>query len=1090
MRNFYVVEEKGRRYAPGPSRSPDRKRPMAHSVRTIAAVEFVRRGLTTWHWLAAFSIALFHTSPAAAATTYNIGSTTMAVTNGDGVCTLAEALLSVQTNATVNECVASGGPYTINLAPGTYMFDTARYVDGNFGKAAFASLAADVTLIGTGPGVTLMRSAGGDNMRFLYGGPFHSTTLVNLTITGFNSSNSAEIAARFGGAIGLVQHTLNLDRVTLTGNSSGFGPGEGDANAIMAFVSQLNIHGSTIADNTAFNTLNSSQIRANQNSTLNMANSTVAGVHIAVNTTLNSTSSLSNVTLSGQLALFDDGAGSTTSIRNAILMSGCQVGGAFTSTNNAGPGSCSSAFPAPSMSSLSDNGGPTRTFIPRLPSNVKDAAPGCAYLSVGANPLFANGAAITVDQRGFARDANCDLGAVETMTLSPASLPGATFGTPYSATLSQTGGAAPVTYSVTSGALPAGLSLNPGTGEIAGTPSAAGNSSPLITVTDSAGFKTNILYSFSVARANQTLTFNTQIPTTRPFAASGTFAINPLATASSGLAPTYVSLTTGVCQLSGTTVTMLSAGTCTIRASQNGNSNYNAAATVNQSIAISQGPQTLTFGAQPAQTFTAGGTFTVSVPATSTSGLAPIYSSLSPAVCTVAGSTVTLVSAGTCTLAADQPGNANYLAAPQVTTTVTINPGVQLISFAAPAPKVLGELPFSVSATGGASSSPVIFTSLTPTVCTAGGINGSLISLLLSGTCTLRASQAGDANYAAAPSVDRSFMVGSGSSSVTLESSLNPSPYRSPVTFTARISGVVPSGVVRFVNGSVSMCEVPVSNAAATCTVSDLMEDAHNIRAYYLGDANNLGAFSAELIQIVSRVGRRQGAWWGGPAENGWGLSIIEHGSTLVAGWYFYDASGQPTWLTLNGCQFDVSGNRCTGVLSRSEATWFGAYQADRFRSQPVGSASLAFDDQGGLFTYVVDGVAGSKRIQRMELGGNPYAPFDYTDVWWGGVAENGWGVSAHVAGQSLTGIWYTYNTAGQPTWFLFNNGLQLNPRAFRSTLYRTRGSPMNQAYNPALFSATAAGELYFDFDDVRRGTMTYQVDGVLQFKPFLRLPF
>ena len=58
------------------------------------------------------------------------------------------------------------------------------------------------------------------------------------------------------------------------------------------------------------------------------------------------------------------------------------------------------------------------------------------------------------------------------------------------------------------------------------------------------------------------------------------------ASASSGLAITFASTTTGVCQVSGATVTFLTAGTCTITASQAGDSNYGTAASVSQSFAV------------------------------------------------------------------------------------------------------------------------------------------------------------------------------------------------------------------------------------------------------------------------------------------------------------------------------------------------------------------------------------------------------------------------------------------------------------------------------------------------------------------------
>ena len=52
-------------------------------------------------------------------------------------------------------------------------------------------------------------------------------------------------------------------------------------------------------------------------------------------------------------------------------------------------------------------------------------------------------------------------------------------GTPYSQTLTATGGTAPYSWLLTSGALPAGLELNAQTGILSGTPTAAANATPL-----------------------------------------------------------------------------------------------------------------------------------------------------------------------------------------------------------------------------------------------------------------------------------------------------------------------------------------------------------------------------------------------------------------------------------------------------------------------------------------------------------------------------------------------------------------------------------------------------------------------------------
>jgi hypothetical protein len=57
----------------------------------------------------------------------------------------------------------------------------------------------------------------------------------------------------------------------------------------------------------------------------------------------------------------------------------------------------------------------------------------------------------------------------------------------YNQTLQTNGGTWPYTYKVTSGALPAGLVLNPSSGQIGGTPTTKGTSSFTITVTDAVG---------------------------------------------------------------------------------------------------------------------------------------------------------------------------------------------------------------------------------------------------------------------------------------------------------------------------------------------------------------------------------------------------------------------------------------------------------------------------------------------------------------------------------------------------------------------------------------------------------------------------
>jgi hypothetical protein len=71
------------------------------------------------------------------------------------------------------------------------------------------------------------------------------------------------------------------------------------------------------------------------------------------------------------------------------------------------------------------------------------------------------------------------------LTISTVSLAAGTVGLSYSQTLRSAMGTAPLTWSITSGTLPAGLTLRPGTGTISGTPTTAGSASLTIKVTDS-----------------------------------------------------------------------------------------------------------------------------------------------------------------------------------------------------------------------------------------------------------------------------------------------------------------------------------------------------------------------------------------------------------------------------------------------------------------------------------------------------------------------------------------------------------------------------------------------------------------------------
>jgi uncharacterized repeat protein (TIGR02543 family) len=223
--------------------------------------------------------------------------------------------------------------------------------------------------------------------------------------------------------------------------------------------------------------------------------------------------------------------------------------------------------------------------------------------------------------------------------------------------------------------------------------------------------------------------------------------------ATSGLPVSLSSGTPGICSVSGSTVTALAVGTCSVIGNQAGNGSYYAASPASQSIVVGKGTQTINSG--PAPVMVVGGSGPLS--ATASSGLPVSYSSNTPTTCTASGNTLTGVRAGigACTVAANQAGNANYNAAPQILLNISIGKGNSTTTLTADplSPALAGQtMTLNVIVTG-AGAVPSGSVNLAD-----GGITLGTVTLAGSGSATfagnlgvgqhsLSASYAGDANY-------------------------------------------------------------------------------------------------------------------------------------------------------------------------------------------------------------------------------------------------------------------------------------------------------------------------------------------------------
>lgn len=409
-------------------------------------------------------------------------------------------------------------------------------------------------------------------------------------------------------------------------------------------------------------------------------------------------------------------------------------------------------------------------------------------------------------------------GATVTLELNPATLPTGTVNTPYSVVLNASGGTGPYTYDAPSG-LPAGITSAPfGAGyKISGTPTEAGSFPFTLNYHDNAGHNGSKNYTLDINKGAATITLSNlshvydgtakaATATTNPpgldtvtitytqngnpvasptdagsyavlahldnpnFAApdktgtlviskasqtidfsalsSKTFGDAPFtisATATSGL-PVSFQVISGPAFLSGAgnTVNLTGAGTVKIRAKQAGNANYNAAPNVDQTFTVAKKQTTLTVG-NLTQAY--NGTARRVTVQTNPIGLAGVTITYKQG-----GVNVAPINVGSYDVHVTLT-NANYQATP-VDTTLVITKANQTINFPAIANRQFSNTPFNISAT--ASSGLTVSFQVISGPAT---VSGNSVTMTGTGTVKIRATQAGNGSYNAAPAVDRTFKI-------------------------------------------------------------------------------------------------------------------------------------------------------------------------------------------------------------------------------------------------------------------------------------------------------------------------------------------
>ncbi len=167
----------------------------------------------------------------------------------------------------------------------------------------------------------------------------------------------------------------------------------------------------------------------------------------------------------------------------------------------------------------------------------------------------------------------------------------------------------------------------------------------------------------------------------------------------------------------------------------------------------------------------------------------------------------------------------------------------------------------TVTGSGGTPSGSVTFndgvTPIGSANLNASGQASLTTAALVAASHTITAAYAGNNNFNGVTSQGIPQVVAPSATATVFASSVNPSVFAQPVTFTVQVSLIapgagLPTGTVTFRDGSDPLSTVPVNGSGqAAITTSSLALGPHSITATYNGDANTTGSASSTLNQVV-----------------------------------------------------------------------------------------------------------------------------------------------------------------------------------------------------------------------------------------------
>lgn len=384
------------------------------------------------------------------------------------------------------------------------------------------------------------------------------------------------------------------------------------------------------------------------------------------------------------------------------------------------------------------------------------------------------------------------------------------------------------------------------------------------------GNQQQIVVQGSTPTQAQTITFP---PLTTPVQVGDTATL--AATSDSGLPVSYT--VTGPATVSGNTLSYTGPGTVVVTATQAGNSTYEAAVPVSQTITVQSNLVATTTAINAVSSSTFGASVTLSATVTPASGTTVPTGSVTFQSGTTLLGTAQLNSSGVATLStaalpvgsdavvASYAGDSNYQASASANFNIAVSTATPVVTAGAnPGSSTYGSsvaLSATVAGVGNGVTAPtgnVTFYDGTTQLGVSTLNNGSAsftIASLGAGSHNITASYAGDANYAAASSAALPLTVSKAAVQVGFTPSSTSLTYGSSVAAQVTVTnagGAQPSGVVTFYDGTNPAGTATLQSGAANFAFSSLVGGTHSLSASYAGDANDNAAVSAAQTVTVN----------------------------------------------------------------------------------------------------------------------------------------------------------------------------------------------------------------------------------------------